>query len=1333
MLRVILGRAGTGKTHRCLQEICEELKRGQAGPPLILLVPEEATFAMEKALLQHSGYAGMQRAQVLGFNRLRFRILQSAGGLPQPPISELGRKMILAGIVRQQRESLLAFGKVAHHPGFLDKLSRILADLQLQLLPHVSTRESSLRRDGVAPDHESGGYQSLLLSREGAASLARVQVAATLADSEASLGLKLQDLITLLTAYQEYIRQHDLVDEVVATRLAAEKVASALFLAGARIWVDGFHRFEVDQLQLISELVQRLDSITVTLRLDSRTSSPQGLDDVFSYTRKTLNSLRHLAAEANVQLQIENIEDFQPSETRETNSCALPSEAGTTNTPVGAEQAQSGGRSSSRPVYVSVPRRYATSPGLAHLEAQLVRPLFRQEVFAAPCEQIDIFEASNRRQEVIRVAGQVVQQVRDCGLKWRDLAVVARDLDEYGDMIADVFAEFGIPFFIDQPRRVNFHPLITFLTGVLEIISDDWPSDAVFQVMKSDLVPVSRTQVDCLENFVLARGINGHNWLNNEMWEYREAEGVLVLQSSFTNLQPGFAASQGETGETPGLTGNQSLDPETALQDAVYHTHAAVMTPLVKFWQKVQAARQKSRPGRELMAALWQLIEDLRIPQRLDAWVRAAGGERGDVSLSVVHGAINNGRCQAAASGWGLSARDHVVVWDLWVNLVDEFIQGLGDRPLEWEEFASIIRAGLDSLRLSQIPPGLDQVLVTTPERLTNQEVTGLFVLGVTEGAFPAAAPEDVVLNDRERELLHQQGFALEPAGRLRQMWESFLLYTTLTRSTGFLHLSCPLATNDGEALLPAPLLRHLKEMFPHRKGVAREVAETERPGTADKRPERTEGLPCTIESAAAWIARQLRSISEEQLTDRFLHCWQEEVLALYDWLTGFPAGKAALKRCLAGLFYSNQAGSLSLTTARRLYGEPLRTNVYSMEAMAACPFKFFAGAGLRLHEREEFRLDARAFGSLLHAAQEAITRKLAATGKDWGEVSDEELLSLCRDVWGTVVQQHWGNSIGMSGRQVFLLQRLGRAFSRSVLVLAEHARRGSFRPVAAEVTFGLGDRLPAWRIPLDNGTWLELRGRIDRVEIAQQEDKLYLRVIDFKLSGSDFYLRDVWEGFSLQLLAYLGVLLEEGQGLFLSNSRSNRVPSPPATRFRTKGLSPGEGKTININAAAALYIPLSERLLTLPGPGSEDMVEMELLKKYKAKGLVLAEPGVILLMDREARGGSSLIPAGIGKNDDRIYKDSSAYCQADIRALILYTKQKLRQLGTRILAGEIDIAPYRRSRERPCTYCPYQPLCRFELGVEGCGYRYIESPSDEEVLTRIQVAVTTDDNTGYH
>ena len=68
-VQFILGRSGSGKTTYCIKAIVEALAE-PSERQLILLVPEQATYQAERAILADNKVAGYNRLSVLSFDRL---------------------------------------------------------------------------------------------------------------------------------------------------------------------------------------------------------------------------------------------------------------------------------------------------------------------------------------------------------------------------------------------------------------------------------------------------------------------------------------------------------------------------------------------------------------------------------------------------------------------------------------------------------------------------------------------------------------------------------------------------------------------------------------------------------------------------------------------------------------------------------------------------------------------------------------------------------------------------------------------------------------------------------------------------------------------------------------------------------------------------------------------------------------------------------------------------------------------------------------------------------------------------------------------------------------
>ncbi|WP_044356359.1 hypothetical protein, partial [Paenibacillus sp. E194] len=94
-LHFVIGRSGSGKTEHVLRNVRDELRSQADGAPIIWIVPEQATFQAEHALIREDGIAGILRAQVLSFRRLAYRVMQEAGGTALTAINEEGKKMLL--------------------------------------------------------------------------------------------------------------------------------------------------------------------------------------------------------------------------------------------------------------------------------------------------------------------------------------------------------------------------------------------------------------------------------------------------------------------------------------------------------------------------------------------------------------------------------------------------------------------------------------------------------------------------------------------------------------------------------------------------------------------------------------------------------------------------------------------------------------------------------------------------------------------------------------------------------------------------------------------------------------------------------------------------------------------------------------------------------------------------------------------------------------------------------------------------------------------------------------------------------------------------------------
>lgn len=266
-LRLILGRAGSGKTRRCLDEIRERLATAPEGRSLVLILPEHATFQVEHELAATPGLGGFMRAYAFGFRRLAHRILQETGGAVRPHITELGKRLVLSRLLQQHRGELQFFQRAAAQRNFADTLQGMLQEFKSY---------------AVTP-----------------AQLAAVEASC----AGTPMGEKLHDLALLYQGFEAFLvgRYTDPEDYLT---LLAEKLPQSTIMHEAAVWIDGFTWFNPQEAAVVSRLLETSECVTVSLCLEQPNAPEQAQEtDLFYRQWMTRRKLLELAKAAGASVE----------------------------------------------------------------------------------------------------------------------------------------------------------------------------------------------------------------------------------------------------------------------------------------------------------------------------------------------------------------------------------------------------------------------------------------------------------------------------------------------------------------------------------------------------------------------------------------------------------------------------------------------------------------------------------------------------------------------------------------------------------------------------------------------------------------------------------------------------------------------------------------------------------------------------------------------------------------------------------------------------------------------------------------------------------------------
>lgn len=129
-IRFIFGRAGTGKSRFCLEQIKKKIENNTGNNKLILIVPEQYTFDTEKKFLDIVTEKGFLRGEVLSFKRMAHRVFEECGGRTDIKISDSGRNMLVYKLLRENGDNLQYFNRMSKEQGFSSIVSKAITEFK---------------------------------------------------------------------------------------------------------------------------------------------------------------------------------------------------------------------------------------------------------------------------------------------------------------------------------------------------------------------------------------------------------------------------------------------------------------------------------------------------------------------------------------------------------------------------------------------------------------------------------------------------------------------------------------------------------------------------------------------------------------------------------------------------------------------------------------------------------------------------------------------------------------------------------------------------------------------------------------------------------------------------------------------------------------------------------------------------------------------------------------------------------------------------------------------------------------------------------------------------
>lgn len=617
-----------------------------------------------------------------------------------------------------------------------------------------------------------------------------------------------------------------------------------------------------------------------------------------------------------------------------------------------------------------------------------------------------------------------------------------------------------------------------------------------------------------------------------------------------------------------------------------------------------------------------------------------------------------------AKEGDGLREREYRAVYGSILELFARIRELLEGESLRRKEVSDLINAGIEQIGVGIIPAKTDRVIVGDLKRSRLDEIRALFMIGANEGVLPRLKQSTSVLNDREKEKLKSLGLSVSATAKEDIFIQRFYLYMNLGKPSDYLHISFAGMDSEKKTLRESSLIPMVRSLF---YDLEIEEAQEESPVYTDYMARRK------LSALFAKLGQGSFAIGDQSRED-----------IAFRSLFELAGGRALVKAAT----YRYQGSRIAKEAALCLFGKTLSASITRLEKFVDCPYAHFLQYGLSLYPRRVHSFEAVDIGTLVHAAIERVFREARRGGGSIEKLDEAERDSLVEKAAKELIEEDDRGIFDESAKNAYMTQRLIRMTKQGIWVMAEQLKKGDFIPEEFEKSFTAEDCPEALRIPLGEGAELRLRGKIDRVDLCDTGDRLYIKIIDYK-TGNKVWEPDLaYYGKQMQLVLYLDAMMELSR-----------------RRYPQKQIVP----------AAIFYLSLDDPIIDLDEQGEGEAIETAVMKLLRPSGLVNTDLEVIRHLDREIGGASDVIPVVLKEGLVNPLRSGVAstrrFCA--LRACI---RERSAEIGREILSGEISARPSLRGGYCACMYCSYASVCGFDRKTSGYRYLHLKKIKAKEV-----------------
>ena len=517
---------------------------------------------------------------------------------------------------------------------------------------------------------------------------------------------KLQDMTLIYEKFEKQI-QNKYIEETDLLNILSQNLQQTNIIKDSIIYLDEFAGFTGQEYEVIKKLVEQAKQVNITMCIDDLDINTNPDTDIFYSNKQTLKKILNIVKENGFNLE--------------------------------------------EPVLLNNTYRFKTEE-LKYLSENISS--IKINKYNEETKNIQLFLAQNPYSEIEQIAKQITKLVRDENLRYKEIAIIAKNIDEYSSLVRSIFSKYEIPVFIDEKRDLNQNIITQYILSIIEILNKNFTTESIFFYLKSGFCDIEKDEIFKLENYCTKWGIKQSKW-----------------KKEFTH-------------EKENVDKAQEIERLNELRKEI-------VEPLLDLKKKIDS----EKTAKNISKCLYEFLNNQNIEEKIQIKVNELQ-EQGLIEL----------------------AEEYIQSYKTILEILDEIVLAFGEDKITIDKYSKILKVGMQNSELGRIPGTQDQVTFADVERSRSHKVKTVFLIGVNDGQFPSINKDEGFFNDEDREYLKNKGLEIAKGTTENLYEENFNIYKAFTTAENNIYISYCSTDKEGKSLRPSIYINKIKRIFPNLK-----------------------------------------------------------------------------------------------------------------------------------------------------------------------------------------------------------------------------------------------------------------------------------------------------------------------------------------------------------------------------------------------------------------------------------------------------------------------------------------------------------------------------------